>query len=240
VTSKPSWLIVGAGLAGACAAAALHPQGDVLVLDPHGPAAGASGAAAGLANPFAGRRAAPGWRHHDALAALHRLAEAAGAAQLIRQRGILRPARDSRQADHFRERAAEHADDLEWFASSDAAERWPDVRAPHGALWVVQGAAVDIPALVRALLAAVPLARQRVIDAGETAETAWVETAGGERLEAEHVLLAPGAGYSAFTPLAGLRLGAVKGQVAVVRPPPGLGCHCLRAMATPCPPKQGW
>lgn len=213
-----SWIIVGAGLAGACAAAALRQRGSVLVIDARGPAAGASGAAAGLANPFAGRRAAPGWRHDEALAALHRTAEQAGAARLIRQPGILRPAQDERQRDDFCARAAEHPHALEWLPAGAVAERWPDVAAPSGGLWVRRGAAVDIPALVDALLADVPLARQRVTRVGQQGATVWAETATGERLEAERLLLAPGAGFGDFAQLAGLPLGRVKGQVAVVRP----------------------
>ncbi|HYG67362.1 MAG TPA: FAD-dependent oxidoreductase, partial [Anaeromyxobacteraceae bacterium] len=63
-------VIAGAGLGGACAAFWLSRKRRVLVLERDAPAAGASGAAAGLVNPFMGRKARPAWRHAEALAAL--------------------------------------------------------------------------------------------------------------------------------------------------------------------------
>ncbi|PSQ78507.1 MAG: FAD-binding oxidoreductase, partial [Bacteroidetes bacterium QH_7_62_13] len=60
-------IVVGAGLAGATAAFTLSANFDVHVVEADRPATGASGAAAGLVNPFMGRRARPVWRLHDAL-----------------------------------------------------------------------------------------------------------------------------------------------------------------------------
>ena len=60
-------LIVGAGLAGACAAFTLSRHHRVHVLEANEPASGASGAAAGLVNPFMGRRARPVWHLREAL-----------------------------------------------------------------------------------------------------------------------------------------------------------------------------
>jgi glycine oxidase len=94
-------VIAGAGLAGACAALHLSRTRSVLVLERDAPAAGASGAAAGLVNPFMGRKAKAAWRRAEALAALEALCEAAGAAPLFHRTGILRPATDDAQAEGF-------------------------------------------------------------------------------------------------------------------------------------------
>ena len=145
-----SVVIAGAGLAGACAALALARTHRVTVLDDGRP--GASHAAAGLVNPFLGRKAKRAWRATEALAEVARLGATAGAP--VELGGLLRPARDEAQAAVFRERAAEHPDALDWLPAEASRERFAEVRAPHGALWVREGGHVEIPALVRAVLRA--------------------------------------------------------------------------------------
>jgi glycine/D-amino acid oxidase-like deaminating enzyme len=197
----------------------------VLVIDAGGPASGASGAAGGLINPFPGRKAAPAWRHGEALDALVSMEESAG---LLRRDGILRPALDARQATIFRERAAEHPDELDWLESAAVDERWPSVAAPDGALWVRHGGALDIPAFVKAVLGRVPvLGGTSVLDAGEDERCAWVETSDGRRLEAGTVLLAPGQGFRNLPALADLPLGRVKGQTIRLAWPDGAGLPLL-------------
>jgi glycine/D-amino acid oxidase-like deaminating enzyme len=191
----------------------------VTVLDATAPASGASGAAAGLFNPFAGQRANPGWRFAEAIATLEEAADRAGAAHLLRQRGILRPATTARQAGDFRQRAAEHPDELAWMDAEAVAERHPEVRASRGALWVRRGGAIDLPTLVRALLAGIDVrAGVRVTAVDEDADGVRLETEAHGRFAASRVVLAPGAGFPLLLPLAALPLGRVKGQTIRVRP----------------------
>ena len=146
-------LVVGAGIAGACVALALKGRRAVTVVDAGRPASGASGAAAGLVNPFMGRKAKPAWRHEEALDALDGFLDAAGTPSGTRRDGIVRPATSEVQALTFAERAAQHPG-LGWLGPEAAAERWPLVASPHGALAVHRGGAVRIPAFVEAAIRA--------------------------------------------------------------------------------------
>lgn len=222
------FLIAGGGLAGACAALWLAEHGDVTLLEADHPAAGASGAAAGLVNPLMGRKANPAWRADDGLDALRETLDHAGRADLFRSGGLLRPARDGRQADVFQERAAlpRHAD---WLSPADLAERFPALAAPHGGLWIRHGGSVDIASAVEALLSAAEArgatirSGVRVTGWGENGERAWVETDDGERVEAGMVLLTLGDGFRHLPELVALPLHRVKGQTIRLARPDGLG-----------------
>ena len=222
-------LIVGGGLAGACAALWLSERGPVTVLEAERPAAGASGAAAGLVNPLMAQRANPAWRFEAALGALHATLDRAGAADLFRATGILRPARDAKQAQAFRNRADALPDHATWQSADAVATRYPDVIAPHGGLWIPAGGAVDLAALVEALLLASE-ARGAVVRSGvrvtawdEEESAAWVETDAGERIAARHVVLALGDGFRHHPELAALPLHRIKGQTIRIARPDGLG-----------------
>ena len=203
--------IVGAGLAGACAAAALAPWRAVTVWDDGRP--GATQAAAGLANPFAGQSARRGWRADEALAALHAL-DGLGA---TRWTGLLRPAADGRQARRFQRRAGEH-DALDWLDAAAVGRRAPGLAAPFGALDVREAGVVDLDALRRRLLD-----RAAALGAEVRAER-WTP---GAITGHEITILCAGAALGA---LAGggsgrgrLAVGAVKGQTIRLRPAAPLG-----------------
>lgn len=218
-------IIAGSGLAGACAALVLSRTERVLLLEAERPAAGASGAAAGLVNPFMGRKAKPTWRMNEALAALHDLMDEAGAANLFRGGGLLRPARSPKQAGFFRDTAVAHPDAAEWLSPGALSERAPAARGPHGGLWVRRGGAVDTAALVKAFLRAAERRGAtvrtgvRVAEWSEKAQSAHVVARGGERIAARRVLLTLGQGYPAFPELKALDLHGVKGQTIRVRRP---------------------
>ena len=224
-------LIVGAGLAGACAAVALSRHHRVHVLEANEPASGASGAAAGLVNPFMGRRARPVWRLQEALDAVPTLLAQADAADLFSATGVLRPAVEPDQVASFQEAAEEHPDLATWLSPGAVQDRYPAVRPDRGALYIPQGGAVDVGAMVRALLAA---AEQRgtvvetqapVLYWRETPDGAVVEVDRGdhtEELRAKRVLLALGQGFSPFPELRRLGLDGVKGQTVRGRRPEGL------------------
>ena len=224
MTDRADVVVAGAGLAGACAALVLSRDRRVVVLDAEGPAAGASGAAAGLANPFMGRKAKPAWRHDEALDALAELADDAGGG-LFRRTGILRPAVSPTQAERFAERADGHAD-LDWLPPAASAERWPLVRSPLGTLVVSRGGTVDLPAFVGAALATARARGAEVVRArlhdwrcasdGVTAITGRVE------FPTRRLLLALGDGARQLAPLAGLPLHRVKGQTMLLDRPDAL------------------
>lgn len=217
-------VIAGAGLAGACAAVTLAPHTRVLVLDDGQP--GASHAAAGLVNPFLGRKAKRAWRATDALDALARLADASDAPLSLG--GLLRPARDDRQAEVFRQRAATHPDRLRWLPADASREAHPVVHAPHGALWVREGGHVEIPRLAAALLGE---AQRRGADVRSARLAGWsdgrdgrlavrTESAETPEVRARTLLLCTGDGTRALAP--DLPLHRVKGQTLRLAAPPDL------------------
>ncbi|MCS4136195.1 NAD(P)/FAD-dependent oxidoreductase [Salinibacter ruber] len=221
-------IVVGAGLAGACAAFTLSRDHKVRVLESDEPASGASGAAAGLVNPFMGRRARPVWRLHEALDAVSAILEAAGAPALFPDTGVLRPAVEPDQVAPFQDAAETHPDLATWLSPATVRDRYPAVQPDRGALFVPRGGAVNVGAMVDALLDA---AQAR----GATIETQapvlyWRETPGAavvevdrgddtEELRADRVLLALGQGYPPFPELRRLGLDGVKGQTVRVRRP---------------------
>jgi glycine/D-amino acid oxidase-like deaminating enzyme len=229
-SSADTTIIVGAGLAGACAAFHLSRHGPVHVLEAEAPAAGASGAAAGLANPLMGRKANPVWRPHEALEAVHDLVDRLSRPDLFRT-GVLRPAVEEAQVEFFRAAVEEHPDLATWLPEAEVRERFPDVRTAGGALFEPRAGAADVPALVEALLGA---ARERgaVVETGATAR-AWDEDAhgatvevdaGGERrtLRGARLLLCLGQGYPGHAPLEALGLTGIKGHTVRVERPEGL------------------
>jgi len=224
-------IVVGAGLAGACAAFTLSRDHKVHVLESEEPASGASGAAAGLVNPFMGRRARPVWRLREALAAVPSLLERADAAELFPDTGVLRPAVEPEQVAPFQEAAEKHPDLASWLSPATVRDRYPAVQPDRGALFVPRGGAVNVGAMVDALLEAAQ-AREATIETQapvlywrETPDAAVVEVDRGddtEELKADRVLLALGQGYPPFPELRRLGLDGVKGQTVRVRRPESL------------------
>ena len=224
-TASADVVVAGAGLAGACAALVLSRTRRVVVLEPDRPGAGASGAAAGLVNPFMGRQAKPAWRHEEAVPALAALAEEAGGG-LFRQTGVLRPARSATQADAFRARSDVHTD-LDWLTPAASAERWPTVAAPHGTLVVRRGGSVDPAAFARAALATAvgrgaEVRRARLMGWRRADGFVVAITDAGD-VAARALVLALGDGARRLPPLAALPLHRVKGQTVRLARPAALG-----------------
>ncbi len=226
-------LIVGAGLAGACAALTLSAERPVHLLDAGADlGAGASGAAAGLANPLMGRKAQPSWRVYEALDALEALIDRAEAHDAWLGSGLVRPVVEQTQVEAFQDAAARAPDLAVWLSAGEAAAQFPDVQTRGGALRLTRGGAVDVPAFLRALVAtarrhgARVTMEARVTAVGETAAHAWVDVAQAdgppERLTASRVLVCAGQGYDALDALAPLALRGVKGQTVRVHCPDGL------------------
>ncbi len=225
-------ILVGAGLAGATAALTLSPHLDVLLLEAEEPATGASGAAAGLVNPFMGRRARPVWYLHEALDAISMMLDRAGAPGLFSPQGVLRPVIEEDQEAPFREAAREHPDLATWLSPGAVRERYPDVQTSIGGFYVARGGAINVPAMVDALLAtaqdhgATIETEAPVVYWRETPNTAVVEVGREptetEELHADRVILTLGQGYPSFPELRRLGLKGVKGQTVRVHRPDSL------------------
>jgi glycine oxidase len=225
-------LIAGAGIAGACAALTLSADRDVLVLDAERPAAGASGAAAGLVNPLMGRKAKAVWRIGAALDAFEALLDEAHAPSVFSGGGVLRPAVTDKQVAFFQDAAERHHAFAEWLPDAAVRERFPDVATAGGALHIPRGGAADVPAFVNALLAAA--AERGATVQSNACVTGWDESGDSVRVEvarneatstitAERLLLAVGQGFPSLAALDALGLYGVKGQTLRVQRPEGLG-----------------
>lgn len=240
--SSWNWIVVGAGIAGASAATYLAERGRVLLIEADAPASGASGAAPGLVNPFMGRRARPAWRLDEALEALDETLARADAAELFYRTGVLRIPREASLAEEYRQRAVDFPEQTTWLPPEAVDERYPQVDSAHGALLVRTGGFVDIPAAVRQMVWSMQSAGGRILTPGKvtgwgtTASDAYVVVDRFTRLHAEHVILAPGAGFNRFSQLEPLQLRGVKGQSVTIRRPAGLGdLPCLSGFGYAAP-----
>lgn len=196
----------------------------MLVVEKRGIASGGSAAAAGLVNPILGLRARPVWRIEEAVEALDETVALAGAEAAYARRPTLRPARDEEQIDHFRQTAHTYPEHCTWL--DDPGPAW--LRAPHGALRIETGGAVDIDGLVRGLIGGIDVRQGELVGwdettAGITARLAAPRGAksGRDAVTARHLILALGRSYTAFPALMRLRLHQVKGQtIRMTRPSP--------------------
>lgn len=218
-------IVAGAGLAGACSALALSGTGDVLLTDPGGPAAGASGIGPGLANPLMARKGTPAWRADEAVTAVRDLAERVGCP--LSGREVVRPAIGKRQARYFRRTAEDHPALATWVEPDEAADRWPWLGMEFGVLLARGGGACAMPDFVeavvgRALAEGCTVRRDRVTGWQDDADGVDVRFAHGEMCRASRLLLCTGSdtpGLPGFRDQ-GLRL--VKGQTVRIRRPAGL------------------
>ncbi len=246
---SPPILIAGAGLAGACAAFELSRASDrqVHVFEAKTPSSGASGAAAGLINPFMGRSASPVWRLREALDATHGILADANASPLLAStgsshRGVLRPAVEPEQVEAFQAAAAEFPDLATWLSADEMDAYAEGVPSCGGGLLIPRGGAVDVPVMVDALLDA---AQAHGATVHTQSRVAWwserpdgtvtvdVERSANEsgratspertQIDGSLLLLCVGQGYTAYPELTNLGLKGIKGQTVTVRRPPGTG-----------------
>lgn len=218
-------IIVGGGLAGACAALYLSREQHVLLLEAEYPAAGASGMGTGMANPLTPRRGRMIWGAPEALFALEEVLELASAKDLFRSLKILQPAQDADQAATFQDSAQRYPEYARWMSAEEVAETYEGIGYRLGALEARGGGTIEMPALVgRCLVAARKQGAElkmgiRVERWNVDREFIYVTGRAGSELvsfQARRLLLAVGASYRAYPALARLRLHAVKGQVVHV------------------------
>ena len=218
-------IIAGAGLAGISSALWLSKDYKVVLVDSSYPKA--SAIAAGMVNPFAGRRARPIWHADQALEDLNLFLEHAQASKFYTPSRILRPANSYSQAFHYQYAADNYPNHCAWLNADVAKESYPYLNAHHGLL-VTSGGFVDVPRLLNSALRTLETQGctvrrgTSIQDWGESKDLAFVEFTSGERLEAHTVLLALGSGYTNFPRLSKLNLHPVKGQIIQTSVPCGL------------------
>ncbi|MEM8485790.1 MAG: FAD-binding oxidoreductase [Bacteroidota bacterium] len=215
---KYDTIIVGAGMAGACAALHLSKHQEVLLIEASHPGAGASGVAGGLFNPFIAYRGRPVWRFEEAIASFHAQLELGNATHLFDNRGLLRPARDEQQATYYQQSIKMHPNCAAWWSPEESKARHPKIHAPFGTMFVSAGGALSTAAFSQHMVDAAiangvtylnntPVNKWGITD-GET----WVSLATTqEQIKTDRLVLALGYGY-VDTPLDLLDLHPVKGQ----------------------------
>lgn len=215
--------VAGSGLAGAWTAWWASHLYDVTVLErASNVASGASGSAAGLANPFIAQKANPVARYPEALAILE---EVLPTFNLPFRRGVLRTARSAEQAKHFEQRAMEFPHALDWLPPEASTSRYPDVRAPFGSLWVRDALGFDPVPLIQGLLSDAERCGGKVhthtdVQAWHsTPESVHLSTPSGT-LETDVLVLALGADLLPRPEAHGLNLHGVKGHLLWTLIPP--------------------
>lgn len=218
-------VVVGAGLAGCCAALSLAKSEEVLLIDEEAPGSGASGVPIGLVSPLMARRARPVWRMQEAVSAFQQLVEEADAESCFDHTGVLKAARSAEQADEFKDAARKWSEHGEWIPSTEAARNWPFLFSEHGVLRVTSGGIVPMPIFCNALVEASICrgssfrANSRLFSWKESGEGVTVFLDSGEEIRAKKLILSVGWGFKQFTDLSALRLHPIKGQwIRLVKP----------------------
>lgn len=189
--------IIGAGIAGASLASAFARRGcEVVVFDAAGPAGGASGAPAGLLTPRLERADRPHVR--ATLAAFDFARRCYEGFDGFYPGGVVRLAKDEREAQRFDGIAALMDERVEW----------------DGSVLQMRAAARIEPArIVARMLGDLPVHAARIASASETDSDVLLADAEGETLcRADIVVFACGAGTAAWYP----DISPSAGQVAVL------------------------
>ena len=211
--------IVGGGIGAASLVHALRLRGrQARVFAEGGAAAGASGAPCGLFTP---RLEAADRPHVRAtLAAFDHAREIYAGSGAFAGEGALRLAKDD--PARLERLAPMLGEDFEFLPAGAARARTGLAEAGAG-LWMARAGRFDPAGLVNALFGSTAIVDARVCGLERTVSGWRVAGVGGETLaEVETVLLACGAGLSAFSGLTGLGVEHSAGRVGLFAPPDGL------------------
>ena len=215
-----SIVVVGGGIAGATAAVYLSLAGARVSVYA---GAGQVATEAGIANPFTARKGNPAWRYAEALVAFDALAQTIG---VDAQRGVLRPARDLKQARAFAAVAGAHPAWASWLEGDEAARRFPAVAVPRGALWIPRGRSLSFSSLLSSLHQTARLQGATVVpqtvEAVSGSGRVRVHLVSGEVGLFDYALLCVGGGFGRFPLLHGYGLHRIKGQTVRLERPPAL------------------
>ena len=199
MTGTADTVVVGAGVIGLCVAEALSHRGLSVALIGEHRVGEASRAAAGMLAPSVEQSDGPA--HDFAVAArdfypdfLEALADSTGIRVPLNRLGILQVALSDRGVRGLRRTASTTS---RWMDRSELATLEPTLAHAHGAVFNPDDGAVDNVILMNALEAAVDqsalVSRRASTAVSVSRESAKVQLASGETLEAGHVIVAAGA-----------------------------------------------
>lgn len=193
--------IIGAGIAGACAAWALHARGaHVTVFEAHQVASGASGAAAGMLQPLIGMRLTYREQNiRDFMQSRALIASLLRVGTAWRPSGVLRLVKKPSQTEAWhRSMEAIPPTIAQWKDASMLHALEPRLQPGFGAgVWIPEACMVDVPAFIRALLEhahADVHERTRIVAIEESAHGVCFYTdAGRHDVQFDAVVIASGA-----------------------------------------------
>ncbi len=218
--------VVGAGIAGACVASALHHSGmDVVVIDQHsGPAGEASGNPAGLVQPRpgGGNAAYEGLQTSAYFHAVRMYDEMERHHAVWRgQRGVLSFARDT----EFLGRHGQWLEDGGLPGTHGSRVSTAEVKAIAGvdlkaaAAWFPQAGTIDPETICHALLTGLPTLYGRTVSRLAQTGNGWrlADREANTIIEADAVILANGFSASELCPDHGIPLYAKRGQISFMQ-----------------------
>lgn len=192
--------VIGAGLLGLACAYTLstNKNARVSLFDKEGIASGASGIAAGLLHPFAGKKATLNWNgfeaYHDAIKLLTVSSNTLGR-QVMQKSGIFRPATSSTQVALFQKASQLHPECI-WKDDSEL---------QHPGIFIPCGVQVDCPLYLSGLFKA-------CLANGVTFDIATIQSS-QELDQFDLAIFTVGAGFDAISGLKHPPIHAVKGQL---------------------------
>jgi len=216
-------LIAGAGLGGACAGLWLSETCHVTLVT--GTAPVASSIAAGLVNPFSGKRMSGVTDPDTLMGDFTETLQLADAIDTYDPTGILRPALDPDQASHFRDHSSKDHPWIQWLSPHQVKIRHPYIRAPYGAA-VTTGGIVDTPQMLTSILhklsGCCEVMQHNIKRWEDLGSHVKVILDSGLILKTEKLILALGPGYKSFRELVNLNLHCIKGELVYIEPPDGI------------------
>lgn len=192
--------VIGAGFLGVACTYELAHLGDVTLFDSNGIGGGASGMAAGLLHPFAGKKATLNWmglEGYDAAVKLLTVAEAALGTPVAYKTGIFRPACNIEQTKNFTLAAKMYPEHIQWQSQTQF-----DV---NEGIFIPSGIQVDCPLYLEGLYKACHMQ-------GSTTKKKVITTV-DELSDFDLIVATVGCGFSAISGLEAISIHPVKGQL---------------------------
>jgi glycine/D-amino acid oxidase-like deaminating enzyme len=194
--------VIGAGFLGLACAYELSAHASVTLFDKQGIGAGASGMAAGLLHPFAGKKATLNWRGlegYKAACCLLDVAEDALGKKVSYKTGIFRPACTEEQKELFSASLQKYPEHLTWQTYNEA------FFEPLSGIFIPSGIQVDCPLYLEGLY-------QALLRRGVFLQIAYISSI-EELDDFDLVVYTVGCGFNSIKGLEKVSIHVVKGQL---------------------------
>lgn len=235
--------ILGAGLAGiSLAHELLNEDASVCLIDPNGPASGASGTPLGLVNPATGRYASMSWEAEKCYSKIRsnlELVQNHSPVRFFKNSGVLRPALDNKIASRMKENFNTYLwpdSWIEWVEEDEVKTFHPGINCTGGGVWLPIGLSVDISTYLNIFIELLTESGlKRFFNQNYSVskkENVWeIEFADGTNTKTEHLIFATGSSTRKFSFWEKLPIYPIKGQLAVLESDTSLSFnHAISAL----------